>query len=95
MPSVTTACAKSRPVNDAFTGSIGLTHAVEGGKPDKRLATIHVLVLWEDEEWCAIALELGIRSYGSTIARAYRTLTDARGGSGRVHDGTGRLGRDA
>lgn len=64
-------------MNDAFTGSINLTHPVEGGRPEKKLATIHVLVLREDEAWCAIALELGIRSYGPTIAGAYRTLTDA------------------
>ena len=64
-------------MNDAFTGSINLTHPAEGGKPEKKLATIHVLVHQEDEEWCAIALEMGIRGYGSTVARAYRTLTDA------------------
>ena len=64
-------------MNDAFTGSINLTHPVEGGKPEKKLATIHVLVLWEDKEWCAIALEMSVRGYGSTVARAYRTLTDA------------------
>ena len=64
-------------MNDAFTGSINLTHPAESGKPEQKLATIHVLVLWEDKEWCAIALELGIRSYGPTIAGAYRTLTNA------------------
>lgn len=59
------------------TGVITLTHPAERGRPAEKLGTIHVLVLREDDAWCAIALEVSVRSYGSTVANAFATLQDA------------------
>lgn len=42
-------------------------------------ATFHigVLIVWEDETYCAIALEMSLRGYGSTHADAIQQLKGA------------------
>ena len=56
---------------------INLVHHPEAGKSREKLATVHVLVLPEGGQWCAIALEAGIRCYADTAPLAHQTLKEA------------------
>ncbi len=62
---------------EARTGSINLFHPEEQGRPREKLATIHAVICWEDDAWCAVALELNVRSYGETINEAFENPMDA------------------
>ena len=59
------------------TGKLNLIHPAAGELPEECLATVHVLVRWEDESWCAIALEMSLRGYGETITQAFENLKEA------------------
>ena len=59
-------------------GEIRLFHPPDDEKPQREyVGTVNVVVLFEDDAWCAIVLEMGIRSYGDTVKAAFATLQEA------------------
>ena len=59
-------------VPDDRTGLLTLT-----SDDGNNLGVLKVLGAREDGQWCAIALELSVRGYGSTFRKAFRELGEA------------------
>ena len=55
------------------TGLLNLTY------DGHNLGVLKVLGVREEGQWCAIALELSVRGYGTTFVKAFHELGDAVG----------------
>ena len=73
-PSMT---AVAWPLEHPRTGLINLVHPPRAVKSREKLATTHVLVLPDDGQRLAIALELGLRSYADTAPGSPNPLMEA------------------
>lgn len=62
---------------ECTTGTIKLSYEANAEHPKEGICELAVLVLREDSAWCAIALDMGIRSYGNTVAESFDNLKDA------------------
>lgn len=68
----------AEPEQEHHIGEIRLYHPPDDENPEREyVGTVNVLVLFEDDAWCAIVLEMGIRSYGATVAEAFESLKEA------------------
>lgn len=62
-------------MTDRRTATVTLKFSFE--ERDRVNVNLNVLGLIEDGQWCAIALEMGLRGYGSTFDDALSELKDA------------------
>lgn len=64
-------------MRERTTGVINLSYEADAEHPKEGICQFAVLVLREDSAWCAIALDMGIRSYGNTAAESFDNLKEA------------------